>query len=169
MKTIKSISIIGTIFVLIVGSLDHFLYQWSGQNHWVGLLCPVNESTWEHMKLVFFPMLFYSLFLCIKWRNQFRPQFHVLAQGILIGTFLIPVLFYTYTGILGFHVFLLDLLTFGCSVIAGFSYIFHTLKSSSAKNHNRFAAPILLLLLFFLFWLFTYQPPSLGLFLPPNG
>lgn len=169
MKTIKSISIIGTIFVLIVGSLDHFLYQWSRQNHWVGLLCPVNESTWEHMKLVFFPMLFYSLFLCIKWRNQFRPQFHVLAQGILIGTFLIPVLFYTYTGILGFHVFLLDLLTFGCSVIAGFSYIFHTLKSSSAKNHNRFAAPILLLLLFFLFWLFTYQPPSLGLFFPPNG
>lgn len=167
MKTIKSSSIIGIIFVLAAGSLAHFLYQWSEKKHWIGLLCPVNESTWEHMKLVFFPMLFYSLFLCIKWKNQFRPQFHVLAQGILIGTFLIPVLFYTYTGILGFHVFLLDLLTFGCSVIAGFSYIFHALKSSSEK------ITIVLLLQFFSsffpsFFVFSpiSRPPSVYFFLP---
>ena len=53
--------ITGIIFTFLAGTLLHFAYEWSGTNFWVGLFAPVSESTWEHMKLLFFPMLIYSM------------------------------------------------------------------------------------------------------------
>ena len=52
-------TIIGTIFVSAAGTLLHFVYGWTGNHFIVGLFAPVNESTWEHMKLLYFPMLLY--------------------------------------------------------------------------------------------------------------
>ena len=50
------------ILTLILGTLLHFLYEWTGYNYLVGFISPVNESTWEHLKLLFFPVLFLSFF-----------------------------------------------------------------------------------------------------------
>ena len=55
-KQILICSVICAIFVTAMGTLGHFFYQWSGNNRYVGFLFPVNESTWEHMKLLFVPM-----------------------------------------------------------------------------------------------------------------
>ena len=61
MNKLKCYTIAGAVFVLIAGTVSHFVYEWSGNRPAVGLFFPVNESVWEHMKLVFFPMLFYAL------------------------------------------------------------------------------------------------------------
>ena len=66
MKRLKCFTIAGIFFVLITGSLAHFLYGWSGNNHIVGLFTPVSESIWEHMKLIFFPMLIYTCIIFLK-------------------------------------------------------------------------------------------------------
>ena len=50
----------GILFTAILGTLSHFFYDWTGQGALIGLISPVNESTWEHMKLVFFPLLLSS-------------------------------------------------------------------------------------------------------------
>ena len=65
MNRLKRCTLIGILFVSVTGTLSHFLYQFSGNCFLTGLFSPVGESTWEHMKLLFFPMLFYSL-----WKNQ---------------------------------------------------------------------------------------------------
>ena len=57
MHSSKRVMILAAIVVFVLGTLAHFVYDWSGQNSFIGLLTPVNESTWEHMKLLFFPML----------------------------------------------------------------------------------------------------------------
>ena len=44
------------IFVFILGTLLHFAFEWSNQNALIGTFSAVNESTWEHLKLLFFPM-----------------------------------------------------------------------------------------------------------------
>lgn len=49
--------IISTIFVMISGVLLHFTFGWSNNNVLIGTFSPVNESIWEHLKLLFFPML----------------------------------------------------------------------------------------------------------------
>ena len=54
---ILNFQIISTIFSMILGTLLHFTYNWSNNNLLVGVFSAVNESTWEHLKLLFFPML----------------------------------------------------------------------------------------------------------------
>lgn len=44
------------------GVLLHFLYQWL-PNPIFALISPVRESVWEHVKLLYFPMLGAALFL----------------------------------------------------------------------------------------------------------
>ena len=66
MNSLKRDLLKGIFFVLAAGSLAHFIYEWSGYSTAAGLFFPVNESTWEHMKLCFFPMLGYSFYLYFK-------------------------------------------------------------------------------------------------------
>ena len=59
------------IAVAVLGTLNHFLYELSGGAAIFALFCPVNESTWEHLKLLFFPYLFASIWQYINWDYQF--------------------------------------------------------------------------------------------------
>ena len=53
--------------VILLGSLSHFLYELSGGAAIFALFCPINESVWEHLKLLFFPFLFIT---AIQWYRQ---------------------------------------------------------------------------------------------------
>ena len=167
MKRLKCHLIIGTIFVLILGTLAHFFYEWSGSNTFVGYFTPVSESVWEHMKLLFFPMLLYIIFITPKLKVDYPCIFSGLSSGILLGTFLIPVLFYTYTGILEQDSVVLDITIFAvCTILAFYTAYRLTLSCKAQK----YALPLILALyiLTLCFFLFTYAPPSLGLFAQPS-
>ena len=136
--SLKRYTIAGLIFVLITGTLAHFAYEWSGCNRLLGLFFPVSESTWEHMKLVFFPLLLYSLFMTHKLKDSYPCIRCSLMCGIITGTFLIPVIFYTYSGILGRNYMFLDIATFTVSVIAAFAVIYRlTGKCTIMVNADR--------------------------------
>lgn len=167
MKQLKGYAIIGVLFVLIVGSLSHFLYEWSGSNPVVGLFTPVNESIWEHMKLLFFPMLLYSAAGVIRFRTDKPCIAYSFCFGNLIGTFLIPVLYYTYSSVLKRDLFVLDLLTFVISTAAAF-YAAYKLTLSCKLRPYAGLSYVLAAVLFFCFMLFTYHPPMLKLFDDPS-
>ena len=57
----KKLEIIGFFFVSIVGTLLHFAYEASGSNFIAGIFAPVNESTFEHLKLLFYPFIIYGI------------------------------------------------------------------------------------------------------------
>ena len=57
----KKLEILGAVIVCVLAPLMHFVYDWSGGNTVVGLLAATNESVWEHTKLIYFPMLIYSI------------------------------------------------------------------------------------------------------------
>ena len=108
----KYIFITGFLFTAVLGTLSHFFYEWSGNATLIGLFCPVSESAWEHMKLLFFPALLYCLLL--KYiREKESPNIVLpILSGILTGTTFIPIFFYTYSGILGFTVVWIDIAIF---------------------------------------------------------
>ena len=56
-KKIIRFQIFSVIFTWILGTILHFLYEWSGDNKIIASFSAVNESTWEHLKLVFFPTI----------------------------------------------------------------------------------------------------------------
>lgn len=155
----------GTLFVLLLGTLAHFFYDWSGRNILVGLFAPVSESAWEHMKLVFFPMLLYALAAVPALKKEYPCIGSAFSAGILLGTLPIPVLFYTYTGILGRDLFPLDLATFVCSVLLAFCAVYRLTLSCKIQNGTLLRAIVGLFFIGFL--LFSYYPPDIGLFAQP--
>lgn len=166
MKHFKRYTITGILFVLITGSLTHFLHDWTGNNPIIGCFTPINESVWEHMKLVFFPMLLYSIFLIFKFKETCPCITSSLYFGILTGTLLIPVLFYTYTSILGEDYFILDISTFILSILAAF-WLSYRLTISCRLKPYTFLLGCFVCVLFICFLLFTYYPPEMQIFENP--
>ncbi|MCD2491543.1 DUF6512 family protein [Lacrimispora sp. NSJ-141] len=165
-KKLFHYTLLGILLVSVFGSLLHFAYGASGENFLVGLISPVNESTWEHMKLLFFPMLLYLLLALPRLKSAWPCAVSALPSGILAGIFLIPVLFYTYSGVLGFHNLILDIAVFLVSVVIGFLIFYRRTLNCRSKKYTLFLN-LLLMVIVVLFFLFTYFPPSIGLFVSP--
>lgn len=168
MKHLKRCTIIGIIFVLITGTLAHFLYDWSGNNHIVGLFTPINESIWEHMKLLFFPMLLYSLILIFTLQKKYSCITSSLCFGITAGTLLIPILYYAYTYLLGKDMFILDIATFIMSIIIAFRLSYKLTLSCKLERYTLLLC-CLVCILFICFIIFTYHPPDMKLFEDPTA
>lgn len=160
---VKKYFIAGIVFTSIVGTLSHFFYQWSGDNPLIGLFSPVNESAWEHMKLLFFPMLVLSLFISARLKESLPSLPGALLLGNLLGTLSIPVLFYTYSGILGRTVTFIDIAIFFAAVLIAWGAAWK-LKGSDRIYRLRFLLRGLTLLMCILFFVFTFRVPGLPLF-----
>ncbi len=166
MKHIKKYMIAGTIFVAVLGTVLHFAYALSGNNILVGLFTPVNESIWEHTKLIYFPMLLYAFYLNKKVKEEHPCVCPAMIAGALLGVLLIITLFYTYTGIIGFNVAFVDISIFYISVIASFYVAYRFLLSCKIGKFN-VALQIINILMIGLFILFTFYPPHIPLFINP--
>lgn len=165
-KQLKRYTIIGIIFVLITGTLSHFIYHWTGNNTIAGLFTPVNESIWEHMKLIFFPMLIYSFFMIYKLKVKYPCIVSALCLGILAGTLLIPAFYYTYSSILNKDVFILDIGTFILSTLIAFWLSYKFTLSCRLKSYTPFLFG-LVCIVFVCFAVFTYDPPNIQIFEDP--
>ena len=165
---IKSYMITGTIFVSILGTLLHFAYNLSGNNTLIGIFTPINESTWEHTKLLFFPMLVYSLYLQRKKGAEYPHIRAAMNVSILLGVFLIIALFYTYSGIIGFNTPFVDISLFFVSVIAAF-FVSYKLTLSEKIDKYKGVLMLFVIALLFMYIIFTFFPPHIPLFISPAG
>lgn len=100
-RELRRWEIVGFIATGLFGTLLHFVYEWTGGNRVIAVFSAVNESTWEHMKLLFIPFLVFTVVEFIVFSEAFRNFFAVKAASILLGLVSIPALFYTLTGMLG--------------------------------------------------------------------
>lgn len=155
----------GYTFAVVLGTLLHFLYDLTGSIY-VTPISAVNESTWEHMKILFFPMLFYAIFESLFLKKEYPNFWTAKLIGTLIGIELIPILFYTYKGCFGAPPDWLNILFFFTSAFFAYYYESLILKSGKYKKFNVISI-ILLVLTAVLFIVFTYYPPKLPLFLDP--
>lgn len=167
LNKLKRYTVVGIFFTLITGTLFHFVYEWSGNNHFVGLFSAVNESTWEHMKLAFFPMLLYSFYMNEKLKSEYPCATPALLFGILLGTLLIPIIFYTYSGVLGRNLPVLDISTFIISVLISFCAVYKLSLSCRLEDFQD-SLKILVLCFAVCFLLFTYHAPTIGIFIDPT-
>ena len=158
----------GFLFVAAAGTLLHFVYDWSGGSALAAVFSAVNESTWEHMKLLFVPMVAVSAAQQAAFGREISNLTAVRAVSTLTGLALIPILFYTYMGVLGFGVTWANISVFYLSALAAFALDFRLLRRGrfSALRQQRFGAVILLALGAAFIWC-TFHPPELGLWRDP--
>ena len=162
MNYLKRFCIIGAVVTIVLGILSHFVYDWTGQNFCVGLFFPINESTWEHMKLVYFPMLLVTLTAGRFLEKRYPCIYDAMFLGTFAGLFLLPVLFYTYSGILGFRVDWINIAIYIISILA--SYLVVYLVASDGKERNSKLIRYIYYAFLLAFMIFTVYPPGIGLF-----
>ena len=156
----------GFAVVSLLGTVLHFLYEWLDGAIWVVPFSGVNESTWEHMKLMFFPMLIFAIFQSFFFR-EYGDFTCVKLRGILLGLILIPILFYTYNGAVGKSPDWLNIAIFFISVAISFYYENKLLTSQRPICKSSKLAIFILLVVLLLFVVFTFYPPHLGIFRDP--
>jgi hypothetical protein len=157
------------VFIIVLGSMLHFTFELSSSNPVVGAFSAVNESVWEHLKLVYWPALLFMFIEYMLLRKKMINNFALAKTGgIYLAIVIIPVVFYSYTAITGESIFLLDIATFIFAVIIGqlLSYKLMTYKKLS-EGFNKLSL-VLLVLLGIAFVLFTFYPPQLIIFRDPN-
>ena len=148
------------------GTLLHFLYEWTGESPFIALFSGVNESTWEHMKLLFVPMFIFAIVQSFFFKER-EDFWCVKLRGILLGIILIPVLFYTYNGVIGSSPDWINIAIFFIS--AAISYIYETAEFRREKNSciSPRLAFLSLCAVMILFVVFTFFTPEIGLFEDP--
>lgn len=162
---IRNYQIASAILVCILGTLLHFTYKFFGENIFVASFSAVNESVWEHLKLLFFPMLLTTL-IGYFYIGKNAPNFLCSKTlGIIASMLFIILFFYTYTGIIGKSIVLIDIASFFASVILGES-LAYKLMISNFKCNNTIAIIILTIILI-CFVVFTYLTPKIGIFRDP--
>lgn len=156
----------GLTFTAVIGTLLHFLYDWTD----LIALAPfsaVNESTWEHMKILFFPMLIFAFLQNLFFKQDYPNFWCVKLLGIVVGTLLIPVLFYTLNGAFGETPDWVNIALFFIS--AGCAYLveglFFQKQPRGCKTPKLAFIVLLLIALSFVF--FTFAPPQIPLFQDP--
>ena len=168
-KKLKTVQIVVIILAIVFGTLLHFTYEWSGENRIVGLFSATNESVWEHLKLVFYPMLILAIVEYFVVKKEANNYIEAKSLGIFLAIAFIIVFYYTYTGIIGKTFFIIDILTFIISIILGewVSYKLMIRKSESTTLSKILSSAIIFYFLIS-FILFTYNPPNLNLFKDPT-
>ncbi|MBQ8392568.1 MAG: hypothetical protein IJX51_02240 [Clostridia bacterium] len=164
-RSIDLWQLVGFATTSLVGTLLHFLYDWT-QSIWVAPFSGVNESTWEHMKLLFWPMFAFAIIQSLFFRDR-KEFWCVKLKGILMGLILIPVIFYTYNGVIGSSPDWFNIAIFFIS--SAIVYI-----CESLQFHNGTTTCIdprlpisLLSVIAALFIVFTFATPEIGIFKDP--
>ncbi len=80
MSKLKKWLIFNIIFIIILGSLSHFIYEWSGYNKIIGIFVAVNESVWEHIKLAIFPAL---ILMLIQYKSLSKNHNFFIAHFLI--------------------------------------------------------------------------------------
>ena len=169
MQKIKRWETIGAIVIIGFGTTLHFWFEWTGYWKPIALIAAVNESTWEHFKMAFWPGLIFALveypFIKQETENFFTAKF----AGLFAMPVITTILFYGYTSLTGTHILWVDVLIFISSVIGGQWVSLKILTGSGKKNlrlQNFAIAGLILMLL--AFSLLSYYPPRNFLFAHPG-
>ena len=167
LSKILKLEFIGAIFIIILGSLLHFTFDWSGKFWLVGTFSAVNESIWEHLKLAVIPALLWMLFEMKLLKERPENFFLAKTKGIYAMPFFIIVIFYSYKAILGKNFLVLDILTFVVAVILGQLISYRIMLFKNLRKIYNQIGLVFLILLFLAFIIFTFYPPHFFLFQDP--
>jgi hypothetical protein len=121
--TFRKWHVIGFFWIVIVGSLLHFTYEWSGKVPIVGYFSPVNESVWEHLKLGYFSLTFFMLIDFWVLRNKTTGYFAAKAAGIVSMNLFIVLVNFIYETVVDstssiFHIMLFIAGAFLCQYVS---------------------------------------------------
>ena len=158
--------IISALILFAVGSILHFVYDIFFQCKVVGLFAPVNESVWEHSKLILWPViLWWTLYYYFKGRQNGIDKnkwFTGALVALLTALIAMPMLFYFYTGAFGVELLWVDILILLLVLLLGQLLGVHIYRHCEGINWKITIAVFVIIVL--LFMIFTFYPIHIPIF-----
>lgn len=155
----------GFLFIGLIGAALHFTFEMSNYSSMeVAYFSAVNESTWEHLKMVFFPGLVFALIQYTYVRDAVNNYILAKVAGLFIMPLVITIGWYIYAPILGRSYYPVDLFLFYLAVFLGqwASYKLLT-RAPLEKKYTQYAIGVFMVM-FVAFSTFTFYPPNFFLF-----
>ena len=166
-RSILWFELVGMVFIILLGSMLHFTFEWSGNQPMVGVFSAVNESVWEHLKIAFWPALLYLIFEYYYLYKKSNNFFFAKTLGIYSIMIIIPIIFYSYTMFLKENL-IIDVGSFILAIIIGQLISYRLLIYKKLAKIFEMVSLVALLILALAFVVFTFYPPQVQLFQDPN-
>lgn len=159
--------IIGIPVIFLLGSLAHFAYELSGKSTIVGILSPVNESNWEHLKLSTYPTFLWYIIGLLFFRNNinYYTWFICCIISIVMSAVVITCFYYTYTGALGIHSSLLDIFSLFVGLAIAQCVSLYIYNNAILTFLHFYLSIVMCSLIVICFTLFTFSPPKFPMFM----
>ena len=166
-KSLLRWQIVGFVFASIAGVLLHFAFDLTDKNAFFALFSAVNESIWEHLKLLFFPMFVFALIESRYIGGENKSFWCVKLIGIMSGMALTVVLYYTINGVFGKTPDWINIAIF--FIATAFSYILENrlLIKNSIECKSPMVPLTILMLIGVVFAVLTFITPQIPLFEDP--
>jgi hypothetical protein len=163
--SLRRVETIGAFVAIVAGVMLHFAYDWSGGSRVVAAFAPVNESVWEHLKLVVVPVTLLGLAETGWVADRRRLWWAKLVEVLAAGTFIVAF-FYTYTGAFGVSsVVAVDVLSFVVAVAGGQWPSYRLTSATGLRRVPPLALSVAgIALVTLAFGVLTFAPPHVPLF-----
>ena len=128
------------------------------------ILFPVNESIWEHMKLIATSTLVFSIFEYFIYKRKniyFNNYILAYAISIILGIIIYLILYIPLDNIFGHNLFIAILLLF--IIFIFIQVISYYIMNTNKIKYSNIIGIILIILIYFLFGYLTYNPIHISL------
>lgn len=170
-KPIRFWLFLGVPFIVLLSSILHFVYGWSGELTLVGAFAPVNESVWEHQKLAFWSILIWWIiaYLMLHKKIEISPTRWVssLAVAEIICPLIVLSIFYVLKDGFNIESLFWDIASLVIGVILAQLIAYHTYRYGKCGQICFIPAVAFLILMVVTLISFTFSPPHYPIFMDP--
>lgn len=159
----KTELIIVTVISIVLGTSMHFAHHLPFFNHFIGYIFPVNECVWEHMKMLFYPMLLTAIYSCVRQKDV-----HAFGGMIASNLICIPTqiaLFYVYWIFTRHAITIVDVIAYLVVMVFGYA-LGNKLSSKNWIKAHWLLFIIIAVLMILLLGFLTYHAPEWNMFIP---
>lgn len=169
MNRLKHWRLTGIITIIISGFLLHYLFSWTNHSKIIGLLAPVNESIWEHLKLGYWSVVLFSLADYAHVKRSIHNYFFAKTIGLLALEITIIFIYYGYTFITGIDITGIDIGSYilGAIICQYLTFIFYKQQQYARVIDKISLAAFIAIGV--LFAITTYYPPHIAIFKDHNS
>lgn len=170
--SLKAQMLAGFVFTMASGCFLHFLFRLTGGNVIAAAFSPVNESPWEHLKIIYFPVLLFLMIQSIYLKHKRLSMPNLIwytSLSALLAMTAVTVSYYTYSGILGKSMMWADISIFMAGTAAAYLFDYAMIKARPAYvPGSKLTGLVLLAVLGATLVCFTYFAPHIPWFEDPE-
>lgn len=158
---LKKTMIIGIIFIFILSFITHNIYD-IFPNFLTSIFFPVNESIWEHTKMIFSTWLLFYVFE-FYYLKTYTNKITGILFGMLTNIITLLLIFTPIFFLMNKQDnLIITLIIYLITIILGMAVNYYILKNKKIKINKQ--AILIILLLAFIYGILTYKPINSPLF-----